>query len=79
MIYEETKHIEETGEPGNDKDDVQRFADGVVFHEFKSNACCWLGFLACCLNFLDDSENLLSLVYFRNVCQMMTSRGSEKR
>jgi hypothetical protein len=45
---------------------VQRFDDGVVFHEFKSNACCWLAFLVCLVNFLEYVKNRSALAYFRN-------------
>ena len=54
VIDEESEHVKQSCKPRHDKDDVQRFNDGVVFHEFKSNASMGLGFLACSVNFLDD-------------------------
>jgi hypothetical protein len=45
VIYKESKHIEEPGEPGHYKNDVQRFDNGVIFHVVKIGAAGYLGFL----------------------------------
>ena len=79
MIHEQAEHVKQSCKPSHDKNDVQRFNDGVVLHEVKSNVSGRMGFLGYVVNFLDEEKSWYDLIYFRVVCHISTSRRSEKR